>query len=68
MRRAIDDHGVDVGGRVFTARTRQGATSASVPFLGSYEQDRAGARTLRLFQFLPIPLGGGDEARAESIR
>lgn len=71
VRRAIDDHGVDVGGRVFTARTRQGATSASVPFLGSYEQDRAGARTLRLFQFLPIPLGGGDdgdEARAESIR
>ena len=49
-------------GRVFTRRERKGATTASVPFLGSYEQDRTGARTLRLFQFLPIPLGGGDDA------
>jgi hypothetical protein len=62
VRRGIDDRAVDVLGRVFTRRERKGATTASVPFLGSYEQDRTGARTLRLFQFLPIPLGGGDDA------
>ncbi|MFN7670472.1 MAG: hypothetical protein ACK5S5_08475 [Planctomycetota bacterium] len=64
VRRGIDDRAVDVLGRVFTRRERKGATTASVPFLGSYEQDRTGARTLRLFQFLPIPLGGGDDATA----
>jgi hypothetical protein len=72
VRRALDDRGVDVLGRLFTVRQRQGTTTASVPFLGSYEQDRAGARTLRLFQFLPIPLGGGsddgDGARADIPR
>lgn len=60
VRRARDDQAIDVVGRVFTARERQGETTASVPFLFNFESDRAGHRTLRLFQFLPISLGGGD--------
>ncbi|MFY9341029.1 MAG: hypothetical protein WAT39_00975 [Planctomycetota bacterium] len=60
--RSADDRAIDVLGRVFTARERPDGLSASVPFLGSYERDRTGARTLRLFQFLPIPLGGGSDA------
>ena len=59
--RAVDDHAVDVAGRVYTQRSRADGTTASVPFLFNYEQDEDGARTLRLLQFLPIPLGGGDE-------
>lgn len=65
VRRARDDRAIDVGGRLFTARERQGTTTASVPLLCNYEQDRAGNRTLRLFQFLPIPLGRGDAPRPE---
>jgi hypothetical protein len=57
-RRASDDVAVDLAARVFTRRQRQGETTASVPFLGSYERDATGAVTLRLLQFLPIPLGG----------
>jgi hypothetical protein len=62
VRRGRDDVAVDVLGRAFTARERQGETTASVPFLFNYERDRAGNATLRLFQFLPIPVGGGDAA------
>ncbi|MCA8966717.1 MAG: hypothetical protein H6838_20360 [Planctomycetes bacterium] len=58
--RAADDRAVDVAGRLFTSRERHGETTASVPFLGSYERDRTGQRTLRLFGLLPISLGGGD--------
>lgn len=65
VRRAPDDHAVDVVGRVFTTREREGETTTSMPFLFNYERDRAGNRTLRLFQFLPIPLGGGS-AEADS--
>ena len=64
VRRARDDRAVDVAGRLFTARERRGHTTASVPFLGSWERDRAGNATFRLFQFLPIALGGGDPAPA----
>ncbi|MCA8973115.1 MAG: hypothetical protein KDC98_00260 [Planctomycetes bacterium] len=53
------DHSVDVLGRVFTHRERDGESTASMPFLFNYERDASGSRTLRLFQFLPIPLGGG---------
>ncbi|MEC8652778.1 MAG: hypothetical protein VXY92_09465 [Planctomycetota bacterium] len=59
--RSEDDHAVDVLGRVFTHRDRADGATASVPFLFNYERDAAGARTLRLLQFLPIPLGGGKE-------
>lgn len=59
-RRAADDTAVEVTARLFTSRERQGHHSASVPFLGSYERDASGRKTLRLLQFLPISLGGGD--------
>jgi hypothetical protein len=68
VRRARDDDALDVGGRLFTTRERQGETTSSVPFLFNYERDRAGNRTVRLFQFLPISLGGGDAAPAEKPR
>ena len=35
-----------------------------MPFLFNYERDSSGQRTLRLFQFLPIPLGGGGDEPA----
>lgn len=57
VQRAPDDSAVDVAGRLYTHRDRKDGTTASVPFLFNYEQDEAGQRTLRLFQFLPIPLG-----------
>jgi hypothetical protein len=60
--RAADDHAVDLVARLFTRRQRQGETTASVPFLFSCERDQSGATTLRLLQFLPIPLGGGAPA------
>ena len=59
IQRAPDDSAVDVVGRLYTHRARKDGTTASVPFLFNYEADETGARTLRLFQFLPIPLGGG---------
>lgn len=62
VRRAPDDDALDVLGRLYTHRTRSDGTTASVPFLGGYEEDRSGARTLRLLHFLPIPLGGGEAA------
>jgi hypothetical protein len=60
--RAADDRGYDVLGRVFTRRTRQGTTTWSVPFLFNYESGEDG-KTLRLFQFLPIPFGGGERTQ-----
>jgi hypothetical protein len=65
-RRAPDDDALDVLGRVYTSRDRSGHASCSVPFLFSYEREVTGAKTLRLFQFLPIPLGGGAGAPAEA--
>lgn len=59
IQRAPDDHAVDVVGRVYTHRSRADGSTASVPFLFNFEEDATGSRTLRLFQFLPIPLGGG---------
>lgn len=61
VQRGPDDHAVDVVGRLYTHRSREDGTTASVPLLFNYEEDAAGERTLRLFQFLPIPLGGGDD-------
>jgi hypothetical protein len=60
--RAADDRAYDVLGRVFTRRTRQGTTTWSVPFLFNYESGEDG-RTLRLFQVLPIPFGGGERTQ-----
>lgn len=59
VRRGPDDHAVDVVGRLYTQRSRADGATASVPFLFNYEAGADGARTLRLLQFLPIPLGGG---------
>jgi hypothetical protein len=56
------DRAFDFAGRLFTRRARDGSSTASVPFLFNYERDRTGERTLRLLQFLPIPLGGGSAA------
>jgi len=58
--RAADDRAVDVLGRLFTRRERSGESTSSVPFLFNYERTRDGRKTLRLFQFLPIPLGTAD--------
>ncbi len=55
--RAADDDSLDLAARLYTQRERQGAASSSVPFLFNYERAEDGSRTLRLFQFLPIPLG-----------
>jgi hypothetical protein len=57
VRRGPDDTAFAVLGRLFTTRSTKTQTTASVPLLFNYEQDGSGARTLRLFQFLPIPLG-----------
>ncbi|MCU0864747.1 MAG: hypothetical protein MUC36_13195 [Planctomycetes bacterium] len=65
-RHGPDDAGTDVLGRLYTTRSRQATTTASVPLLFNFEADAGGARTLRLFQFLPIPLGGGDAAPSPS--
>ena len=48
----------DLAAHVFSTAERDGDASTSVPFLFNYESDDDGA-VLRLFQFLPIPLGGG---------
>lgn len=60
--RAADDHAIDVAARLYTRRERGNESSSSVPFLFNYERDPNGAAVLRLFQFLPIPLGGGTDA------
>lgn len=64
VRRSATDDALDVFGRLYTQRDTTDGTTASVPFLGSYERDHTGARTLRLLQFLPIPLGGGADTEA----
>lgn len=66
--RGPDDRAVDVLGRVFTRRERAGTSTASVPFLFNYERAADGRRTVRLFQFLPIPFGQADPAAAEAAR
>ncbi len=58
--RSRDDHAVDLFARLYTQRSRPDGATASVPLLFNYEVDEAGERTLRLLQFLPLPLGGGD--------
>lgn len=61
-RRAADDAAVDVTARLFTSRERAGTKTASVPFLGSYERDARGRRTVRLLGIVPISWGGDDRA------
>ncbi|MCA8943024.1 MAG: hypothetical protein KDB80_10730 [Planctomycetes bacterium] len=58
--RAPDDQSVELAANLYTSRTRGERTQASVPFLFNYESDSHGS-TLRLFQFLPIPLSGDAE-------
>ncbi|MEO6593208.1 MAG: hypothetical protein ABIP94_00475 [Planctomycetota bacterium] len=65
--RAPDDDSIDIGGRLYTARERAGETTSSVPLLFNYERDKNGRKTLRLFQFLPIPLGGGRETAEPEV-
>jgi hypothetical protein len=57
VQRSHDDDAVDVLGRTYTSRSRNDGTTASMPFLFNYERLANGERTLRLLQFLPIPLG-----------
>ncbi|MFM1873001.1 MAG: hypothetical protein RL398_2423 [Planctomycetota bacterium] len=64
-RRAETDTAIDTAARLFTLRRQDDTVTASVPFLGSYERASDGNRTLRLLQFLPIPLGGGATAEAK---
>ena len=47
---------LDLAANLYTSSERDGRSQSSVPFLFNYESDEAGA-TLRLFQFIPIPLG-----------
>lgn len=47
---------LELAANLYTSSERDGRTQSSVPFLFNYESDEAGA-TLRLFQFIPIPLG-----------
>jgi hypothetical protein len=58
--RDAQDHAVDVLGRLYTHRRRADGATASAPLLFNYERAPDGARTLRLLQFLEIPLGGGE--------
>lgn len=51
-----DTSSFELAGNLYTSAERDGRTQSSVPFLFNYESDEGGA-TLRLFQFLPIPLG-----------
>ncbi|MBX3461871.1 MAG: hypothetical protein KF830_01760 [Planctomycetes bacterium] len=62
--RAADDDAFDLVARLFTRRERQGGTTASVPFLGSYERAADGATVLRLLHCIPIRFGGNDGAPA----
>jgi hypothetical protein len=57
-RSAADDSSMHLAGHLFTTRERRGRRQTSVPFLFNYESGASGS-VLRLFQFLPIPLGGG---------
>lgn len=59
QRRAPDDRAFDLAAHAFTTRTRKQRTQTSVPFLFNYESDDSGS-VLRLLQFIPIPLGGGN--------
>ena len=56
--RAPDDTSTELTANLYTTRQRHGRRQTSVPFLFNYESDEDGA-VLRLFQFIPIPLGGG---------
>ena len=59
--RAPDDHSTQLAASLFTTRTRGQTRQTSVPFLFNYESDEDGS-VFRLFQFIPIPLGGGGES------
>ena len=55
-----DDSSVQIGGHLFSKRERHGRRQMSVPFLFNYEDHAQGeGGTFRLFQFIPIPVGGG---------
>ncbi|MFK7740570.1 MAG: hypothetical protein AB8H80_09605 [Planctomycetota bacterium] len=62
VQRGPNDKALDVAGRLYTQRSREDGTTASVPFLFNYEEDEHGDRTLRLFQFLPIPFGSSSSS------
>ncbi len=55
-----DSDSFHLAAHLFTTAERKGRRQTSVPFLFNYESDENGAATLRLFQFIPIPLGGGE--------
>ena len=60
-RYTADSSNFDLAAHIFTTAKRDDRRQTSVPFLFNYESDRDGS-TLRLFQFLPIPLGGGSQS------
>lgn len=65
-RRAVDDDSFHLAAHLFTTRERSGRTQTSMPFLFSYESDGT-AKTLYLFNLLPIPLGGSDDRAAPTM-
>ena len=58
QRRGRDDTAFNLIAHLYTTRTRGSRSQTSVPFLFNYQSDSGGG-TLRLFQFIPIPFGGG---------
>jgi hypothetical protein len=62
--RAPDDEATELAMNLYTTRKRRGRRQTSVPFLFNYESDEGGS-VLRLFQFIPIPLGGGGDSTAK---
>ena len=49
----------ELAGNLYTSSERDGRYQSSMPLLYNYESDESGA-TLRLFQFIPIDMGGSD--------
>jgi hypothetical protein len=56
-RRSDDDRSIETVANLFTTRTRQGSTQASVPFLFNVESNADGSGVFRLLQLLPIRWG-----------
>jgi len=58
-RETVDASSFELAGNLYTSSERDGRYQSSMPLLYNYESDEDGA-TLRLFQFIPIAMGGSD--------